>query len=294
MGPDVIRTLLDDDDVEPDWSQVRLAFVDEIAREDRLGVIGDAVKEWAPTYLTLDPIDECFGLDESGVFNPAKTADAFEIVRLWANQGITIDALYHYNNQGKIANSYKFRAKPDHIYRIRGTEPADVTYEYQGRIRAISRKRRIVGNGDEGYQVTLITGGQGGRPAKTRQLIQQALEGCTVPLSVVELSKRTGVPYPATKQALMRAVKKGELDHVEGQGYQLKDGYGKPPYIPSPVSYPAPDSSSKDRYETPLSLKEGSFVPAACGHPNVRASDDDLLTCLDCGRQRRTSEEWPA
>jgi hypothetical protein len=301
MGPSTIRGLLEDDDIEPDWDLIRVVFVDDVPRDERMAAIAEAAAQWKPDLLALDPIDECLGLDEKGIFNPSTTSDGFDLLRQWARAGMTIEGLYHFNNQGKIANSYKFRSKPDHIYKVKGTEAGDVTIEYTGRMRAIPRKRRLKGNGDNGYEVTVLAQGQAGRPARSLTLILTHLGASTVPCTVVEISKATGLPYQATQQALARGVKKGLVEH-DSSGYRRASEADPQPqqdpassderaaiYPPSisslpPELDPSPFQIRSD--EIPLSIKRGVSSLADCTHPNVRFGTDDLLICLDCGQQR--------
>jgi hypothetical protein len=277
MADEVIEGLLADDGIEPDWTQVRVAFIDEMPREERLATIGDAVQEWKPDYLALDPLDECFGLDEKGIFNPSTTADGFQLLGQWTTKGITVDATYHYNNLGKIANSYKFRSKPDHIYQIKGSEASDVTIEYQGRLRAIPRKRRLQGDGENGYMITVIAGGVGGRPAESREVIRRVLAGSTVPLPPVEISKQTGVRYNATQKALARGVQAGVFERV-GVGYQLKGDSDANSLMPSPpVSSLSADLNPKRNDETTPYIDKEGFVTVDDQMP-FRVDEDVTVT----------------
>jgi hypothetical protein len=122
-----------------------------------------------------------------------------------ARRGITIDGLYHYNNQGKIANSYKFRSKPDHIYELKGADPSDLTVCYRGRLRAIPRKRRLQGNGLNGYEVDIVEVGQAGRPAHTQRLVIACLRTAGHPMPLTKIIERTGLSHDAVKSALKRA-----------------------------------------------------------------------------------------
>ncbi len=205
MDSATIQQLLLDDDIEPDWEQVRTMFLDDYPPGERLRAIQDACKHWQPIVLALDPIDECLGLDEKGIFNPATTSSGFDLLRSLARAGIAIDGLYHYNNAGTIANSYKFRSKPDHIFQLRGADPSDLTVQYTGRLRAIPRKRRVTGNGQDGYEVTTLEAAPTGRPARTQQMVIDCLRQAGVPLSPLEVSRRTGLGYDAARKALARA-----------------------------------------------------------------------------------------
>jgi AAA domain-containing protein len=260
MGPDGIRSLLADDGIEPDFRQVKVMFLDEIPPEERLPQIGDAIAEWRPDYLCLDPIDECFGLDERGIFNPALSGQAFDQLRQWARLGITIEGLYHVNNQGNVANSYKFRSKPDHLYRVRGTDPGDVTIEYRGRLRAIPRKRRLHGSGEDGYQVSVLATAPMGRPAKTRQLIREYLVQMITPQSVSDVAKGTGLKWDATKKGLERGCKAGDFRHLDGAGYSLLESDESPQYT-SDHSFVPTGQNLEIRTDETLSLvKEPTFV----------------------------------
>jgi hypothetical protein len=211
-----IHQLLEDDDTEPDWDRVRVLFLDEYQPDERLKAIQDACESWHPVHLVLDPIDECLGLDDQGVFNPATTSVGFDVLRTLARSGVTIDALYHFNNQGKIANSYKFRSKPDHIFTLHGGDASDLTIEYQGRLRTIPRKRRLRGNGHDGYEVVTLVGEQRGRPAKSQQLVVDHLRQVGQPLPIPEVARGTGMHYHAARKALARGVKAGLVVNENG------------------------------------------------------------------------------
>jgi hypothetical protein len=221
-----VLRLIEDDDIEPDWSQIRTVFLDEYQPQERLLAIKDACAEWKPALLVLDPIDECLGLDDKGVFNPATTSEGFDFLRTLARSGVTIDGLYHYNNLGKIANSYKFRSKPDHIFTIRGSDASDVTIEYVGRLRAIPRKRRIQGNGQDGYEVTTLIANFTGRPAKSQQQALDCLQQADgFPLAVAEIAKRTGLHYHAARRACDRLVERELAIKIDGTGaYRVRGG----------------------------------------------------------------------
>ncbi len=262
MSQDAVQTLLAENDIEPDGGMVRTGCLMDVAREDRLLAILEAIQEWQPDYICLDPLLECLGLDEDGPKNSMAVSDAFDAIRR-ASGGATVEGLHYYNGQGQIAESYKVRAKPDHIYEMKGTRPDDVKYVYRGRTQAIPLNRRVTGNAHVGYTVDVLDAPAVGRPSGTSKKIRDLLAGSTIPLAIADIAKATGVPYQATKQALLRGRSKGEFVN-EGDGWAIgtkfeinfvpipeANRYETPPNTPPVISY----LSSREDSETPSDSK---------------------------------------
>jgi hypothetical protein len=220
MNEESIHTLLDEDEIFPDWDQIRTMFLDQYEPRLRLQALADAVADWDPVYLLLDPIDECIGLDENGVFNPATASAGFDKVRDLMRTGLCVEGLYHYNNQGRIANSYKFRSKPDHIYTLKGESAGDIVMTYSGRTRAIPKVRRIVGNGNDGYEVTSLDKVPLGRPNKSQAMVLAYLREDYAVHSVPDIAQGTNLSWNAARQSCLRLVKKGEAERVGDGAYR--------------------------------------------------------------------------
>jgi AAA domain len=206
MDPIGIAQLIEDDAIEIDWSRARVSFLDDYPQEERLAVIGDICREWLPDLLVLDPVDECFGLDGDAIFNPSRAGAPFDLMRSLARTGIAVDCLYHVNNAGRIANSYKFRSKPDHLFVMTGQDASDVTIKYRGRIRAIPRLRKITGNGIDGYNVETLVGGQkgAGRPAETAGKVLSVIRNAGEPLGPSAVAAAAEITEEAARAALKR------------------------------------------------------------------------------------------
>lgn len=220
-----ILQLIEDDGIVLDWSNCRILFTSDYAAEERLPAIQDACRQWKPDWLGLDPIDECFGLDGEGIFNPSRAAAPFDLMRTLARSGIAIDGLYHLNNVGKIANSYKFRSKPDHLYEMSGEDASDITVKYHGRLRVVPRVRRITGNGIAGYHVETLVGGQKspGRPADTIEKVLSVLRSSAEPLGPKAVGLAARLTEEAARGGLNRLVASGQATKLDRGLYTVRE-----------------------------------------------------------------------
>jgi hypothetical protein len=291
MDPDLVEQLLADDDIDLDHEHVRFVFLDEYQSSERLAVIQDACDDWRPVLLILDPMDECLGLDEEGIKNPAAAGAAFDFIRTLGRSGVTVDALYHYNNAGKIANSYKFRSKPDHIYEVKGPDVSDVTISYRGRSRGIPRKRRLTGNGEDGYRVeNLKVGGERpeGRPPKSQRQVVDCLSLAEWELSIQEVADCSSKSYHATVVALKRCVAAGTVRQVR-PGYYGVTKPGHETSTPSFVTNSVTSSSSEPSNKSRNYIKEDSpsFVTKCSRHWVLLQADG---TCPKCAQVTKLEE----
>jgi hypothetical protein len=225
MDERLVQQLIEEDSISMDWSQVRIVFTNEYALEERLNVITDVAQGWKPDYFVLDPLDECFGLDGDSIFNPSRAGAPFDLLRTLARTGIAIEGLYHVNNAGRVANSYKFRSKPDHIYEMRGDDASDISLRYYGRSRAIPRLRSVTGNGHDGYRIeTLVAGQKGvGRPAETAGRVLAVVRGSETPVGPRAVAQVTGLTEEASRAALQRLVAAGTVTKVDRGLYSLSN-----------------------------------------------------------------------
>jgi hypothetical protein len=277
--------------IDLDHEHVRFVFLDEYQSSERLGVIQDACDDWRPVLLILDPMDECLGLDEEGIKNPSAAGAAFDFIRTLGRSGVTVDALYHYNNAGKIANSYKFRSKPDHIYEVKGSDASDVTISYRGRSRGIPRKRRLTGNGEDGYRVeNLKVGGERpeGRPPKSQRQVVDCLSLAEWELSIQEVADCSGKSYHATVVALKRCVAAGTVRQVR-PGYYGVTKPGHETSTPSFVTNSVTSSSSEPSIKSRNYIKEDSpsFVTKCSRHWVLLQADG---TCPKCAQVTKLEE----
>ena len=211
MNPEVVQNLLDEDEIYPNWENVDVMLLDTYEPSQRIGALRDAVAGQDYSYLLLDPIDECMGLDADGVWNPATASAGFDALRDLMRTGLAVEGLYHFNNAGKVANSYKFRSKPDTVYELKGDGPAEITIRYRGRTRAIPKVRKIVGNGGDGYQITLLEAMPIGRPSKRQQVVASFMQG-KGELTAHEVAEGVGVDLEAARQVLRRMVRAGTVE----------------------------------------------------------------------------------
>jgi hypothetical protein len=223
MDEHLVLQLIEEDAIEMDWSRFRIVFTNEYSLEERLNVITDVAQGWKPDYFVLDPLDECFGLDGDSIFNPSRAGAPFDLLRTLARTGMAIEGLYHVNNAGRVANSYKFRSKPDHIYEMRGDDASDIQLRYYGRSRAIPCLRRVTGNGHDGYRIeTLVPGQKGaGRPAETAGRVLAIVRGSSTPVGPQAVAKATGLSEEASRAALQRLVAAGTVARVDRGLYVL-------------------------------------------------------------------------
>jgi hypothetical protein len=286
MDPDLVEQLLADDDIDLDHEHVRFVFLDEYQSSERLAVIQDACDDWRPVLLILDPMDECLGLDEEGIKNPAAAGAAFDFVRTLGRSGVTVDALYHYNNAGKIANSYKFRSKPDHIYEVKGSDASDVTISYRGRARAIPRKRRLTGNGEDGYRVEdMKVAGErpeGRPPQSQRQVVECLSQVDHMGLSIQGIADCIGKSYHTTLMALKRCQAAG-LVRLIRPGFYASHETGHETSTPSFVTNSVTSSSSESSNRSRNYIKEDSpsFVTKCPRHWVLLQADG---TCPKCAQ----------
>jgi hypothetical protein len=302
MSPGTVRTLLDEDDIVIDHSQVDTMFLDEYEPRARLAALGAALNSYPYTYCMLDPLDECLGLDADGVWNPSTVANGMHALRDLMRTGAAIEGLFHFNKSGKVANSYKFTSSVDHIYELIGPSPAEVTIKYRGRTRAIPPVRKLTGNGSQGYVLSVLEGMPVGRPPRTQQLILAWLMGQETGATSAEIAKALDLPYDAAKKAVRRMVEAWTIVRSEAGIYTptlsslpySKHGDIKGAYIEVQEIRPSPSSEDPKSMGTDMGTNgQLEFVPTTqddtcpgCGQTDympTQRGDFMARVCLACG-----------
>lgn len=241
MTPETVQTLLDEDEIYPNWENVDLMLLDQYDAKNRLEKLRIALEGQGYAYCMLDPIDECVGLDAEGVWNSSSSSAAFDALRDMIRQNggnLCIEGLYHFNKAGKVANSYKFTSKPDAVYELKGDSPAEITIKVRCRTRAIPKVRKITGNGADGYEVTVMEAMPVGRPSKRQKAVGDWMAG-KGEVTAQQVAEGLGIDLEAARQVLRRMVRGGSV-------IKPKDGL----FLYRGVSYTFTKTNSKPLYES--------------------------------------------
>lgn len=252
MNPETVHTLLAEDDIYPDLDQVRVMFLDEYEPKYRLKALGDAIAAWQPSYCLLDPIDECLGFEGDGAWSGTTVAAYLDGLRDLMRSGMCIEGLYHFNKAGKVANSYKFTSKVDHVYEVKGDSPSELTIKFRGRTRAIPKIRKVEGNGADGYTVTLLESMPIGRPSKTQQAVHAWLLDNRGTHGPKEIADAMGMSQNAIKLVLRRMLQLGTVQRPSEGLYETDIIYQR-------VMTPDRQTNSKLGVEIKTHIKTGSF-----------------------------------